>query len=279
MLTIYEQIQQSIDFIEVRLSDGVTAAAAARAAGMSLRSFHRYFAALTGYRFGEYVRKRRLSEAMDDLVTTDSSVLEIALRSGYDSHEAFTRAFKKECGVPPSRYRSGVGSARQTERIDVMGEVEMGVLTRSLPEMTVACFDGFKPDPENEAARKMEAWMERHPEVVGSHRIFGHNIDAAGRLAHDPDNEGYRVQVTIQESALPLGDGTHLGTIEAGRFVVTGIEGSFEDDPTGSWVTEGWGRLQEMVKRKGYQLFQGHRRSLLPGVLQVRPRQVQYPNR
>ena len=135
-----------------------------------------------------------------------------------------------------------------------MGDVDMGVLTRSLPDLTVACFDGFKPDPENAAARKMEAWMEEHPEVVGSHRIFGHNIDTAGRLAHDPDNEGYEVQLTVPESALPFGDGTRLGTIEAGRFVVTGIEGSFEDDPTGSWVTDGWCRLQEMVKRKGYQI-------------------------
>ena len=70
MLTIYEQIQLSVDFVERNLSNSISAGAAARSAGMSLRSFHRYFAALTGYRFGEYVRKRRLSEALERLIAT-----------------------------------------------------------------------------------------------------------------------------------------------------------------------------------------------------------------
>ena len=117
-------------------------------------------------------------------------MLEVALGCGYDSHEAFTRAFKKEFGVPPFQFRSDGGPARRIDRINLIGELHMGVLTRSLPEMAVAGFDGFKPEPERSATRKMEAWMERHPEAVGSHRILGHNIDAAGRLSHNPDNEG-----------------------------------------------------------------------------------------
>ena len=79
MLTIYEQIQESIDFIEANLFAGVTSDTAASSACMSVRSFHRYFPALTGYRFGEYVRKRRLSEAMGILMRSEDSVLEIAL--------------------------------------------------------------------------------------------------------------------------------------------------------------------------------------------------------
>ena len=93
MLTIYEQIQEAVDLIEAKLSEGVSARQAARSAAMSLRSFHRYFPALTGYRFGEYVRRRRLSVAMTDLATGDASILTVAIGSGYDSHEAFTRAF------------------------------------------------------------------------------------------------------------------------------------------------------------------------------------------
>ena len=190
MRTIYEQIQLSIEFVEANLAGEVMSEATARIAAMSLRSFHRYFLALTGYRIGEYVRKRRLSSAMDDLLETWASVLEIALGSGYDSHAAFTRAFKKEFGVSPREFRSRGEAVLRTERMDLVGDVEMGVLTRSLPEMAVACFDGFRPDPEDAAEKKMRAWMGHHPDALGSHRIFGHNIDAAGRLAHDPDNEG-----------------------------------------------------------------------------------------
>ena len=129
----------------------------------------------------------------------------------------------------------------------------MGVLPRSLPDMAVVCFAGFKPDPEETAMRKMRAWMERHPDLVGSHRVFGHNIDSEGRLAHDPDNEGYEVKLTVPHP-VPADDETRPGTIASGRFVVTGIEGSFEEDPSGAWITEGWQLLVDMVKRNGLEV-------------------------
>ena len=55
-------------------------------------------------------------------------------------------------------------------------------------------------------------------------------------------------------TAIPFEDGVRSGIIEAGLFIVTGIEGSFEEDPTGSWITEGWCRLQEMSKRNGLEI-------------------------
>jgi AraC family transcriptional regulator len=261
VLTIYEQLQEAVDLVEADLSAGVTAKAAARTAGMSLRNFHRYFPALTGYRFGEYVRRRRLSAAIDGLLDSEASILSIALESGYDSNEAFTRAFKDEFGVTPSRFRTE-GAPKPAPRvgaIDLVGVVMMGVLTKSLPKMTAVVFDGFQPDPEYTALGKMEAWMEQHGEAVGSHRVFGHNIDAEGELSHEPENYGYRVLLTVPESALPFDDETRVETIEAGRFVVTGIEGSFEDDPSGSWITAGWKRLNEMVKRNELEGHPSHR--------------------
>ena len=249
MLTIYEQIQQAVDLIEEDLSRDVTARIAARTAGMSLRSFHQYFPALTGYRFGEYLRKRRLTAAADALRAEEASILMIAVDYGYDSHEAFSRAFKSEFGVTPHEFRNNEMSAMRVRAIDLVGEVNMGVLTKSLPEMKVAVFDGFRPDPEWTALAKMEAWLEHHGEAIGPHRVFGHNIDTDGNLAFEAANFGYRVMVTVPEMALPFDDETTVATIEAGRFVVTGIEGSFEEDPSGSWITAGWQRLTEMVKR------------------------------
>ncbi|MCP3976212.1 MAG: helix-turn-helix transcriptional regulator [bacterium] len=253
MLTIYEQIQNSIDFAEERLLDGVTAEAAAGVACMSVSSLHRYFPALTGYGFGQYVRKRRLSEALEILTSRDDSVLEIALHTGYDSHEAFTRAFKREFGVAPSRFRTNDLAAARTERINIVGDVMMGVLSKSLPEMSVVCFDGFRPEPELAAHKLMGEWLEGHPEIADSCRFFGHNIDMSGKLAHEPDNDGYRMMVTVPKG-LGLGAEVGVGTIEAGEFVVTGIEGSFVEDPSGSWITEGWRRLQVMCERQALEI-------------------------
>ncbi len=227
----------------------MSAADAAGAAAMSVRSLHRWFPALTGYRFADYVRKRHLTRALEELEASDASVLEIALRSGYDSHEAFTRAFRREYGLPPRRFRTAGGAVHRTRKIDLVGEVTMGVLTKRLTDLPAVAFDGFRPEPETTALQEMERWRRRHPGA--GRRVFGHNIDREGRHADDPINEGYRVLLTLDAPENDPGDGARSATIPGGTFVVTGIEGSFEDDPTGAWITAGWKRLQEMVQRNG----------------------------
>ena len=129
-----------------------------------------------------------------------------------------------------------------------MGEVVMGVLTRKLDAMTVVCFDGFVPNPEDAAFRAMAAWSEEHHDLAGERRVFGYNIDREGVLAFEPENEGYRVCVTVPDD---VEVGLPTSVIEAGMFLVTGVEGSFEEDPSGAWITEGWTRLSEMAKRQG----------------------------
>lgn len=258
MLTIYEQIQIAVDSVEAGLGDEVTAEGAADAAGMSLRGFHRYFAALTGYRFGEYVRRRRLSKALDALVASDDSVLAIALAVGYGSHEAFTRAFKREYGEAPLRFRLNERTAARTDQLDLTGDVIMGVVTTTLPEMRVAAFDGFRPEPELAAFRSMTAWLEKHPEIAAS-RSFGYNIDRLGDRAHEPENEGYRLIVTVPDGFTPSEPDVVILTERPGAFVVTAIEGSFTDDPTGSWITEGWRRLQVMVERQNLRIHPSYR--------------------
>ena len=161
MLTIYEQIQIAVDLVEAASGRDVPAGEAAAAAGMSLRSFHRYFVALTGYRFGEYVRRRRLSRALDSILDSDESILEIAVAAGYGSHEAFTRAFKNEYGEAPLRFRRSGMTAARTDRLNLTGEVIMGVVTTTLPEMTVVAFDGFNPEPEQGAVEAGQAWVDR----------------------------------------------------------------------------------------------------------------------
>ena len=68
--------------------------------------FHRLFAAWTGERVGDYVRRRRLEIAATRLVTqTGTSVLSVALDVGFGSAEAFSRAFSARFGEPPNAWR------------------------------------------------------------------------------------------------------------------------------------------------------------------------------
>ena len=55
----------------------------------------------------EYLRNRRLSEAVTDLRESSEKVIDIALKYGYESADAFSAAFKKFHGATPSEVRNG----------------------------------------------------------------------------------------------------------------------------------------------------------------------------
>lgn len=74
-------------------------------AGFSTNYFNRIFFAHTGFNVMEYVRFTRLKSAARLLRTTDKDILDIAFDCGYESQESFTRAFKKQYGMPPGEYR------------------------------------------------------------------------------------------------------------------------------------------------------------------------------
>jgi AraC family transcriptional regulator len=67
--------------------------------------FHRVFRGLTGESLAEHIRRLRLEWAAGQLRFSEKGVLTIALEAGYESHEAFTRAFSRCFGKSPSCYR------------------------------------------------------------------------------------------------------------------------------------------------------------------------------
>ncbi|MBB6022410.1 AraC family transcriptional regulator [Paenibacillus sp. JGP012] len=101
----YSRIQLAIEHLEAHLHEPFNMKEAAAAASFSAFHFQRLFQAITGFTVLEYVRKRRLTEAASALRNTAMGVLEIALNYGYQSQEAFTRAFDAHFGTTPARFR------------------------------------------------------------------------------------------------------------------------------------------------------------------------------
>lgn len=99
-------IEKAIDFIESNLDRQVSTEAVASIANFSPFYFHRLFCALTGESISDYARGRRLSEAARALTQSRVSILQISLNYGFESQEAFTRAFKRAFGIPPGKYRA-----------------------------------------------------------------------------------------------------------------------------------------------------------------------------
>ena len=101
----YERIERSVDFIERNLREALTLERVAAEAYFSPYHYHRIFRGIAGDSVGEYIRKRRLTEAADELIGGSKRVLEIALDFSFQSPEAFTSSFKKLFGLTQSAYR------------------------------------------------------------------------------------------------------------------------------------------------------------------------------
>ncbi len=100
-----DALERALAYIEDHLDEEIDLTLLARQAGYSLYHFHRLFQDLVGDSLKEYIRKRRLSDASRELVETARPVIDIALAHGYQSREAFSRAFEQAYGFSPSACR------------------------------------------------------------------------------------------------------------------------------------------------------------------------------
>ena len=96
----------AIWYIESHLSGELSLESIAEVVGVSRFHLSRAFGVTAGCALAGYVRARRLSEAAQTLVRGAPDIMQIALDSGYGSHEAFTRAFRQHFGLTPDEVRT-----------------------------------------------------------------------------------------------------------------------------------------------------------------------------
>lgn len=113
----YEAILQVSEYIEENLMQDIKIQDIIHSAGFSQYHFMRLFKAISGHTISNYIKRRRLTEASKLLLTTDMRIIDIAVMFGYNSQEAFTRAFKEEYSVTPNTYRTNYIRYRNIEQI------------------------------------------------------------------------------------------------------------------------------------------------------------------
>lgn len=256
-MTLYEQIQKALFLIESRLRTPLKEEDAAAEAGMSVRGFRQYFWMVTGYSYRDFVVGRRLALAAEDLSESAASILDIALSCGYESHEAFTRAFRKAFSVSPRDFRKSRPALKLLDKIELYKECYMGIVIKDFPEETVLPFTAFHPGAEDKAKKLLNEWVASHPAAGRPRRIFGHNVDAGSAMSNSPDCAGYSFFVSLSPEEAAAEPRSIV--LKAGRFAVTGIEGSFENDPDGLFIQEGWKRMNAMIAEKAYRVKEGAR--------------------
>jgi len=130
-----------MDYLEQQLTGEVDMKRFQQLSGYSYPLFSRLFSILADMTLAEYLRNRRLSEAVIDLRESSEKVIDIALKYGYDSADAFSAAFKKFHGATPSEVRNGKAYRvfpRLQLSLKITGGKNMDIKIQKKPAFTVA---------------------------------------------------------------------------------------------------------------------------------------------
>lgn len=119
-----ERLNQAMEHIERHLEQPIEVAELARIAVTSEYHLRRLFSALAGVGLSEYIRRRRLTVAGAEVLAGERTLLEVAVRYGYSSTEAFARAFHAVHGVGPGEARRTGAALRSQPRMSFRLVVE-----------------------------------------------------------------------------------------------------------------------------------------------------------
>ncbi|MFD6512201.1 helix-turn-helix domain-containing protein [Rhodococcus sp. NPDC060176] len=138
-------LNRALEYIEDNLSGEIDTVEMARLATTSEYHFRRMFSALAGIPVSEYIRRRRLTLAGAELSVSRSGVLETAVKYGYSSAEAFTRAFTTFHGVSPGAVKRAPAVLKSQPKlvihVTLEGATPMDYMLVDKPALTVV---GFK---------------------------------------------------------------------------------------------------------------------------------------
>lgn len=105
-LRFYKQsLLRVLVHLQQHLDEPLELESLARLAGLSPHHFHHVFTGMVSESLASHVRRLRLERAASRLKRSQTAVVQIALDAGYGTHEAFTRAFRRNFGLSPIQYR------------------------------------------------------------------------------------------------------------------------------------------------------------------------------
>jgi AraC family transcriptional regulator len=236
-------VQQAIDQIASNLDQALDLETLAAGAGLSAFHFHRVFRGMVGETTLELIRRLRMERAAWRLTQTRSAVTEIAFDAGYETHEAFTRAFRAAYSTSPSGFRS-----RTHPRIELAatcgvhfvpgrgapafiprnsGGQMMDVEIRTMPELRVATVRHVGPYNQIPQA------FERLGAIAGRAGLVHQPGMLMVAIYHDdpdstPQNELRSDAAISVPDGVPLPEGLAEQRIPAGRYAVAVHVGPYE---------------------------------------------------
>lgn len=188
------KMNDALRYIEENLQNDIDYHVAAKIACSSLTRFQKMFTFVTDITIGDYVRCRKMALAAQELKETDIKIIDLAAKYGYDSPDAFSRAFRAFHGISPTSARNN-GKTREYPPITfqismqegntMLGEkplIRMEELHCRAVEFRVNC-----REPETHAWNLMREWALKNLSDYEVRRYIGY-----APLGHHPEGEEER---------------------------------------------------------------------------------------
>ncbi|WP_400164015.1 AraC family transcriptional regulator [Brevibacillus sp. TJ4] len=252
------RMNQAMAYIESHLMEDIDYAEVAKIACCSVYHLQRMFPFLTDVTLSEYVRRRRLTLAAVELQNSDIKVIDLALKYGYESPEAFTRSFQQMHGTAPSSARKAGTMLKAyppfSFQFSMNGVAEMNYRLETLPAFSVIgankrvhTANAFATVPGMWAAAAGEGLFEQFWQIWSS----DHPLRGILGVCADGDhgkNEEFTYIMSVVSGHLPP-DGLSKRDFPAATWAVFEAAGG----PEG--IAELWKRLYtEWVPASGYAL-------------------------
>ena len=229
--TYAQRFEQVFRHIEQHLDEPLSVERLSRVAYFSKYHFHRQFSQYVGLGVSAYVRHLRLRRACYRLAFGRERVIDIALEAGFDSPEAFARAFRQAFGQSPSQFRKSPRWQPWQERYvlpprERSEKMDVKIVDFTTTRLAVLEHHGA-PEQVNNTAKRFIEWRKQSGlSPVATSRTFG-------IVYHDPDSippEDFRFDI-CGEVTEPVPDnpqGVTNGSIAGGRCAVVRHIGSHD---------------------------------------------------
>lgn len=225
-----ERINRVIDFIGKHLDEELKLDDLCRIACFSKYHFHRLFTAQVGVSLKSYIKWLRLKRAAHQLIMQkEDTIINIALDAGFESHEAFSRAFKQECGQSPSNFRRNVNwQAWESPpySLQIKGKKLMKLTIKDLPSKRLAVME-HRGDPIKLSITldKLMSWAKAQPINLKLNVAEAFGFGYSDPRETPPEEWRFDLALTVPQD-FKLNDAVIDKWLPAGRYVVTTHKGS-----------------------------------------------------
>ncbi|HEY2494374.1 MAG TPA: effector binding domain-containing protein [Paenibacillus sp.] len=250
------RMKDALELMEQKMEEQLDIGEIAKAACSSPFHFQRMFLMLTGMTVAEYIRKRKLTLAAQELAMTTSRVLDVALKYGYDSPESFSKAFRKVHGVPPSEARGPGVSLKAFPRISfhlsLKGDKDMDYKIVEKSEFIIVGKPIQVTTKDGENFRRIPKFWEECNEDGTTARLCNIGIDKdllgiCMDVQHDQEQLTY--VIAVEDSSGAIVEGLVSRSIPASTWAVFTSIG-----PMPRAIQSVWKRIfQEWFPATGYE--------------------------